>query len=55
MYVKYFIVNVNKCLKPFFQEQNMDIVNKVTLQTFFLSVPDDLHEMPSLVFAENEM
>ena len=38
MYVKAFIVNVNKCLKPFFLEQHINIVNIVTLQAFGLSV-----------------
>ena len=33
MYVKAFIVNVNKCLKPFFLEQHINIVNIVTLQS----------------------
>ena len=36
MYVKAFIVNVNKCLKPFFLEQNINIVNRVMLQSFWL-------------------
>ena len=35
MYVKAFIVNVTKCLKPFFLEQHINIVNKVTLQRFW--------------------
>ena len=35
MYV-YFIVNVNKCLKPFFLEQHTNIVNIVTLKSFWL-------------------
>ena len=34
MYVKAFKVNVNKCLKPFFLEQHINIVNTVTLQSF---------------------
>ena len=28
MYVKAFIINVNRCPKPFFLEQHIDIVNK---------------------------
>ena len=36
MYDKAFIINVNKCLKPFFIEQHIDIVNRVTLQSFWL-------------------
>ena len=35
MYVKNFIVNVNKRLKPFFLEQHINIVNRVTLQSFW--------------------
>ena len=35
MYVKAFIVNENKCLKPFFLEQHINIVNTVTLQNFW--------------------
>ena len=35
MYVKAFIVNVNKRLKPFFLEQHINIVNRVTLQSFW--------------------
>ena len=35
MYVKVFIVNVNKLLKPFFLEQHINIVNRVTLQSFW--------------------
>ena len=31
VYVKAFIINVNKCLKPFFLEQHIDIVNRVKL------------------------
>ena len=38
MYVKVFIVNVNKRLKPFFLEQHINIVNRVTLQGFGLSL-----------------
>ena len=38
VYVKDFIINVNKCLKPFFLEQHIDIVNRVTLQAFGRSV-----------------
>ena len=34
MYVKYFIVNVIKRLKPFLSRKNINIVNKVTLQSF---------------------
>ena len=33
VYVKAFIVNLNKCLKPFFLEQHINIVNRVTLQS----------------------
>ena len=33
MYVKTFKVYVNKCLKPFFLEQHINIVNTVTLQS----------------------
>ena len=36
VHVKAFIVNVNKCLKPFFLEQHINIVNRVTLQSFWL-------------------
>ena len=36
VYDKAFIVNVNKCLKPFFREQHINIVNKVTLQSIWL-------------------
>ena len=35
MYVKAFIANVNKCLKPFFLEQHINSVNRVTLQSFW--------------------
>ena len=35
VHVKAFIVNVNKCLKPFFLEQHINIVNRVTLQSFW--------------------
>ena len=35
VHVKAFIVNVNKCLKPFFLEQYINIVNRVTLQSFW--------------------
>ena len=35
VYVKAFIINVNKCLNPFFLEQHIDIVNRVTLQSFW--------------------
>ena len=35
MYIKVFIVNVNKCLKPFILEQHINIVNRVTLQSFW--------------------
>ena len=34
VYVKAFIANVNKCLKPFFLEQHTNSVNRVTLQSF---------------------
>ena len=34
VYVKAFIVNVNKRLKPFFLEQHINIENRVTLQCF---------------------
>ena len=33
MYVKAFIVNVNKRLKPFFLEQHIKTVNTVTFQS----------------------
>ena len=33
MHVKAFIVNVNKRLNPFFLEQHINIVNRVTLQS----------------------
>ena len=33
VYVKAFIDNVNKCLKPFILEQHINIVNRVTLQS----------------------
>ena len=36
MFVKCFTVNVNKCLKPIFIEQNINIVNIVTLQSLLL-------------------
>ena len=35
MYAKAFIVNENKCMKPFFLEQHINIVNRVTLQSFW--------------------
>ena len=35
MYVKAFKVNVNKCLKPLFLEKHINIVNTVTLQSFW--------------------
>ena len=35
MYVKVFIVNVNKCQKPFFLERHINIVNRVTLHRFW--------------------
>ena len=35
VYVKAFIVNVNKCLGPFFLEQHINIVNRVMLQRFW--------------------
>ena len=35
MYVKAYIVNVNKRLKPFFLDQYTNIVNRVTLQSFW--------------------
>ena len=35
MYVKAFIVNVSKSLKPFFLEQHINIVDRVTLQSFW--------------------
>ena len=35
VYVKAFLVNVNKCLKPFFLEQHINIVNTVTLQSLW--------------------
>ena len=35
MHVKAFIVNVNKHLKPFLLEQHVNIVNTVTLQSFW--------------------
>ena len=35
MYVNAFIVNVNKCLKPFFLEQHINIVNTAMLQIFW--------------------
>ena len=38
VHVKAFIVNVNKCLKPFFLEQHIDIVNRVSFKAFGLSV-----------------
>ena len=45
MYVKAFIVNVNKRMKPFFLEQHINIVNRVTLQCFWFifSVKHDGH------------
>ena len=35
VYVKAFIINENKCPKPLFLEQHIDIVNRVTLQSFW--------------------
>ena len=35
MYVKAFIVNVNKSLKRFFLELHINIVNGITLQSFW--------------------
>ena len=35
VHVKTFIVNVNKCLQLFFLEQHINIVNRVTLQSFW--------------------
>ena len=35
VYVKVFMVNVSKRLKPFFLEQHINIVNRVTLQSFW--------------------
>ena len=35
MFVKAFIVNVNKCLIPFFLDQHINIINTVTLQSFW--------------------
>ena len=35
MYVKAFIVHVKKRLKPFFLEQHINIVNRVTLQSLW--------------------
>ena len=35
MYVKSVIVNVNKCLNPFFLDQHINSVNTVTLQRFW--------------------
>ena len=35
VHVKALIVNVNKCLKPFFLEQHINIVNRVMLQSFW--------------------
>ena len=35
MFVEAFIVNVNKRPKPFFLEQHINIVNRVTLQSFW--------------------
>ena len=35
VYAEAFIVNVNKCLKHFFQEQHINIVNRVTFQSFW--------------------
>ena len=43
MYVKAFIVNVNKCLKPFFLEQHINIVNIVTLQSVWFICNPALH------------
>ena len=43
MYVKAFIVNVNKCLKPFFLEQHINIVNIVTLQSVWFICTPALH------------
>ena len=36
VYVKAFIVNDKKCPKPFFLVQHINIVNRVTLQSFWL-------------------
>ena len=38
VHVKAFVVNVNKCPKPFFLVQHINIVYRVTLQSFGLSV-----------------
>ena len=35
VHVKAFIVNVNKCLRLFFLEQHINIVNRVTVQSFW--------------------
>ena len=35
VYAKAFIMNINKGLGPFFLEQLIDIVNRVTLQSFW--------------------
>ena len=35
VHVKAFIVNLNKCLKLFFLEQHINIVNRVPLQSFW--------------------
>ena len=35
VYVKALIINVNKCLKPFFLEHHIDLVNRVTLQSIW--------------------
>ena len=36
MFFKYFIININKCLKPFFSRTVFHIVNTVKHQSFFV-------------------
>ena len=42
MFIKAFIVNVNKRLKPFFLEQHINIVNRVKLQSFWFIFTCDI-------------
>ena len=46
MYVKAFIVNVNKCPKSFFLEQHINIVNRSTLQSFWFICSNELMHFP---------
>ena len=50
MYVKGFIVNVNKCLKPFYLDQHINSVNTVTLQSFWFIYTCIKYHLPGLVY-----